>query len=137
MLRRTFAVGILAVITFTTLTTLPASANKGTIEYKVGDIKKALANGKTVFVDYAADWCGTCKSQERTINRLRTENPAYNKSITFIRVDWDKFQSDEVTTSRNIPRRSTLIVLKGQNELGRLVAGTSKNDIKTLLDLGL
>ena len=42
-----------------------------------------------------------------------------------------------VTTSRNIPRRSTLIVLRGSEELGRIVAGTRKSDIKTLMDLGL
>lgn len=38
-----------------------------TIDYKPGLVKQALASGKTVFVDYAADWCTTCKSQERTV----------------------------------------------------------------------
>ncbi|MCP4089736.1 MAG: thioredoxin family protein [Gammaproteobacteria bacterium] len=112
-------------------------ASENTIDYSQGDIKKALGEGKTVFVDYAADWCGTCKRQERVINKLRSENPAYNKQITFVRVDWDLFRGDEVTTSRNIPRRSTLLVLKGKKELGRIVAGTSESDIKALMDLGL
>ncbi len=90
-----------------------------------------------MFVDYAADWCSTCKRQERVINALRTENPAYNTAMTFVRVDWDTYQRDEVRTSRNIPRRSTLLLLKGKTELGRIVAGTNVEDIKALMDKAL
>jgi hypothetical protein len=56
---------------------------------------------------------------------------------TFIRVDWDQWGRHEVTTSRSIPRRSTLLVLRGDAELGRIVAGTSEAQIKSLMDLGL
>jgi len=108
-----------------------------TTSYTLGAIKNALAEGKTVFVDYAASWCSTCAAQERAIKSLRSENPAYDKAITFFRVDWDTFKNEDVTTSRNIPRRSTLLVLKGDKELGRVVAGTSKSEIKALMDKGL
>ena len=107
------------------------------IDYEPGLIKQALANGETVFVDYAADWCGTCKRQERIISMLRSKNPQYDENITFVRVDWDEYSSHEITTSRNIPRRSTLLVLKGNKELGRIVAGTNTDEIKKLLDKGL
>lgn len=106
-------------------------------DYTPGAIKSALAEGKTVFVDYATDWCSTCARQERVIAKLRSENPAYDATMVFIRVDWDKFGSHDVATSRNIPRRSTLLVLKGDQELGRIVAGTSESDIKALMDRGL
>lgn len=108
-----------------------------TLDYSPGLIEKALGQGKTVFVDYAASWCSTCARQERVISALRAENPAYDKAMIFVRVDWDDFKRHEVTSSRNIPRRSTLIVLQGNNELGRIVAGTGKNDIKALMDKGL
>jgi thioredoxin 1 len=39
-----------------------------------------------------------------------------------------------VTTSRKIPRRSTLVLIKGGEEVGRLVAVTSQAQIKALLD---
>lgn len=107
------------------------------IEYSPGIIKSELAAGNTVFVDYAADWCSTCKRQERVISQLRAENPKYDEKITFVRVDWDKFSSAAVTTERNIPRRSTLLVLKGDKELGRIVAGTNTQEIKALLDKGI
>lgn len=107
-----------------------------TVDYRPGVIKNALADGKTVFVDYAADWCSTCARQERVIEALRKSNPAYN-SMVFVRVDWDKYGRKSVTRDRGVPRRSTLILLKGDDELGRIVAGTGEREIKALLDKGL
>lgn len=107
------------------------------VAYKPGVIEKALGDGKTVFVDYYAPWCLTCRSQSRTLTRLIDANPAYAKNMTFVRVDWDTYKSEPVSTDRKIPRRSTLLVLKGNKELGRIVAGTSEADIKALLDKGL
>ncbi len=115
----------------------PASAGGETVDYTPGLIDAALEEGKTVFVDYAADWCSTCHRQERVINALRAANPAYNDAMIFVRVDWDTYGQDDVAVFRNIPRRSTLIVLKGEEELGRIVAGTSETDIKALMDKGL
>jgi len=131
MKRRIF-LGILASLVFTPSLLLAAE----TVDYSPGLIQKELAAGKTVFVDYAASWCGTCKRQERVISMLRSKSNQY-KNITFVRVDWDQYGNHEVTTSRNIPRRSTLIMLKGDKELGRIVAGTNTEEIKQLLDKGI
>lgn len=106
------------------------------VEYKPGVVQNALKEGKTVFIDYATHWCTTCASQERTINALRSENADYNQML-FVRVDWDIYSGDEISTKYRIPRRSTLIVLSGDKELGRIVAGTSKSQIKALMDEGL
>ncbi|MGB1310614.1 MAG: thioredoxin family protein [Leucothrix sp.] len=115
----------------------PSLVTAASVEYTPGLIKQALAEGKTVFVDYAASWCSTCKRQERLINQLRERNPVYDKHLTFVRVDWDVYGDHEVTESRNIPRRSTLIVLNGEKELGRIVAGTNINKIQELMDMGV
>ena len=95
-----------------------------------------LAAGKTVFLDFKASWCSTCAAQERVINALVSETPAY-KAISFINVDWDEWGGSDLVKTMNIPRRSTLVVLKGDMELGRIVAGTGKAEIKALLDLAL
>lgn len=71
------------------------------------------------------------------IGALKAENPAYAEAITFVNVDWDTYRTAELTRSLNIPRRSTLVVLKGDAELGRIVAGTGKSEIKALLDTAL
>lgn len=132
MNRRTF------LATTTAALTLPAAAFAGDfVDYEPGVIEAALAEGKTVLVDYSATWCGTCKRQERVISELRADDPAYDANLTFVKVDWDTYKNHEVTVFRNIPRRSTLIVLRGDDELGRVVAGTSKAQIKELLNTAL
>lgn len=68
------------------------------------------------------------------LKELRESSPKYDKAITFILIDWDTYKRDEVTTSLKIPRRSTFVLLKGGNEVGRLVAETSKAEIKKLLE---
>jgi len=118
------------------LTPFAASA-AGFVTYKPGLIEAELKAGKTVFVDYSATWCSTCKRQERVINALRNADPAYDAAMTFVQVDWDDYGKHSVTKSRNIPRRSTLIVLRGDQELGRIVAGTSEGQIKKLMNIGL
>lgn len=121
-----------------TLSTFPAIAGvDGSIEYAPGLVEMHLAKGETVFLDFSATWCGTCKAQERVINALKANNPAYGQAITFVNVDWDNYGSGKLAASLNIPRRSTLVVLKGDQELGRVVAGTSKKVIKKLLDVAL
>lgn len=71
------------------------------------------------------------------LNKLRESEPKYNQSITFVLVDWDTYKKHEVTTSRKIPRRSTLVLIKNGEEVKRLVAQTSEEKIKTLLDIGI
>ena len=71
------------------------------------------------------------------ITKLRNENSAYDENIVFIRVDWDTYSNHEISVMNNIPRRSTLVLLRGDEELGRIVAGTSEAKIKSLMDLGL
>ena len=126
--RRTF------IATASATALLPAAANAIGLEYTPGLVKERLAAGETVFIDFAAHWCTTCRAQERVIGQLLGDNPAYEENITFVRVDWDQYGRGELATELNIPRRSTLVVLKGDEELGRLVARTSRGDIQGLLD---
>ncbi|MFK8076715.1 MAG: thioredoxin family protein [Granulosicoccus sp.] len=124
---------------FATTLLLPLSvfAAEGTKHYEPGLVETELAAGNTVLLDFAASWCGTCKRQDRVISKLRSDNTAYNENIIFIRVDWDTYSDHEISIMNNIPRRSTLILLRGDEELGRIVAGTSEAQIKALMDLGL
>jgi len=97
-----------------------AEGDFATIEYTPGLIEEKLAAGETVLVDYA-----------------REENPAFDENISFVKVDWDTYNTHEVTTSRKIPRRSTLLLLRGEEELGRIVAGTNSDAIRRLLTLAI
>lgn len=116
---------------------VPSLGLAKTLDYAEGLAKKHLAEGDVVFLDFKASWCGTCKAQERVINALKAENPAYAKKITFINVDWDEHGRGSLVNELNIPRRSTLVALKGDKEIGRIVAGTGKAQIKELMDAAL
>lgn len=120
---------------------LPASAIAGEadgyIRYRPGVVAALLAEGKTVFVDFYTDWCSTCRAQDRVITALRQENPAYNAAMVFVKVDWDVYSGSAIADDYKIPRRSTLLVLRGDQELGRNVADASRDSIKSLMDLGL
>lgn len=125
-----------AAITLLPMAGFAQIAPEGWLDYEPDLIEKLLDEGKTVFVDYSATWCSTCKAQERAIANIRAESTKY-ETMVFVRVDWDEFGRHKVTTSRKIPRRSTLLVLRGDQELGRIVANTRQTDIQTLMDLGV
>ena len=115
----------------------PIAARAAFLNYTPGLVKERLAKDETVFLDFTASWCSTCRSQGRTIRALKDANPAYGNAITFIDVDWDQYGRSELAQSLKITRRSTLVVLKGDKELGRIVAQTGKSQIKTLMDTAL
>ena len=132
MKRRNF----LALSAAATLVPMAGFADE-TLDYAPGLVKERLAAGETVFLDFKASWCTTCRAQERVIGALRAENAAYDDAITFINIDWDQYGRSDLALELNIPRRSTLVVMKGEAELGRLVARTSRSDIQGLMDLAL
>ncbi len=119
------------------VTLMPMVARAQGAAYTPEALEAALASGKPVFLDFKASWCSTCKAQERVISALKAENPAYEAGIVFLDVDWDTWKDAVIVSEMNIPRRSTLVVLKGDKELGRIVAGTGRDAIKALMDMAL
>lgn len=119
------------------LTGLPMASTAAPLEYKPGMLQSRLDAGETLFLDFTASWCSTCRAQKRILTRLKDENPAYESNITFIDIDWDLYGQSQMVTRMKIPRRSTLVVLKGDNELGRIVAQTREEKIRELMDIAL
>jgi thioredoxin len=123
------------------LATLPAAAllprltTAAPVVYTPGTIDKYLDAGRTILVDFYAPWCGTCIVQHKRMDELKAENPAYEEHITFIEVDWDTYGRSELSMALKIPRRSTLVTIgPDRREISRVVAGTSREEIKALLD---
>jgi thiol:disulfide interchange protein len=114
--------------------TRPASAAARFVDYSEAVLAEVAASGQPYLIDFFATWCSTCAAQERVLQGLADENPAY-AAIPIIRVDWDQHSRGDLVNRMGIPRRSTLVMMRGTTELGRLVADTGRETIARLLDL--
>lgn len=85
--------------------------------------------GKPVLVLIVADWCGTCRAQEKILGELLPSEEF--KGITALRVDFDA--QKDVVRSFHVRYQSTLIVFKGGAEVARVTAETDREAIATLL----
>ncbi|MGO8756120.1 MAG: thioredoxin family protein [Gallionellaceae bacterium] len=90
-------------------------------------------SGQPVVVAIHADWCSTCRTQERVLQEL-LQQPEF-KRIKLLRMDFD--QQKESVRSFGVQYQSTLIAFKHGREVGRMTAEMSQNRIAELLRLSL
>lgn len=97
---------------------------------------KALAAAqqadKPVALHFHADWCPTCRSQEKALKSLASEA---GLDLTVLVANYD--QEKELKRHFNVRSQSTLVVLRGQQERARLVGDTSVDSIRSALKSGL
>ncbi len=66
-------------------------------EYNPEAFQQALKEGKKVFLDFTADWCLTCKVNEKTVLNTKDVIASFSeKNIVAFKLDWT-FQDKEVT----------------------------------------
>ena len=95
----------------------------------LADAQKA---GKPVALHFHADWCPTCKAQEKSLAVLKTE-PGLDVLLLVANYDTEK----ALKTRFKVRSQSTLVVLHGNQERARLVGDTSADAIRTALKSGL
>jgi len=108
-----------------------AFAEYDPIEYTPEAYQAALDSGEPLLVGFHADWCSTCRSQERAISALMDYNDAYS-TVKVMSVDWDTHRRADFVKALRIPRRSTLVMFKDGKEVGRVVAQTAPGVIEEL-----
>jgi thioredoxin 1 len=89
----------------------------------------AKAAGKPVLVEVTAPWCPTCKAQKPILADLRAM-PKF-KDLVIFEVDFDS--QKEILRGLNVQKQSTLVVFKGNKEVGRSTGDTKKESIEALL----
>lgn len=125
---------LIAAITATTVTLpmLPALAlEEG--KFERAKFEAAQAAGKPILLHVTAPWCETCRAQKEVIEELEGDPKFRVYSIYTIDFDTEK----DVMRSFGATSRSTLIVFKGKDEMGRLVGDTSEKSIRALMEKGL
>ena len=70
------------------------------------------------------------------MSALIKANPDY-AAVTVMRVEWDEHRGGDLVKQLSIPRRSTLVMFKGGQEIGRVVAKTGRADIEALFQAAM
>jgi thioredoxin 1 len=110
----------------TMLAPLPAFARSS---FSDAAFKSAAKSGQPVLIEFHADWCPTCRAQEKVVNALVVD-PAY-RNVIVLRVLFDS-EKDLLKRFR-VRQQSTLIMFKNGEEMARAVGMTNPSDIADLL----
>ncbi|WP_206513288.1 thioredoxin family protein [Pelagibacterium montanilacus] len=113
-----------------------ASAQVVHYEYTPEILAEFAASGSPYIVNFWASWCTTCALQQRVIGELQAESQAY-LNVPVIRVDWDRERQGELVARLAIPRRSTLVLMDGEEEISRLVAETRREAIEAMFTMAI
>ena len=93
----------------------------------------ALKQGKTLVVDFHADWCPTCKTQAPLLNEI-VNMPGY-ENVVALKANYDT--EKELKKSLKVSKQSTIVVFKAGQEVARQAGQTNKAELKKLIDMGL
>lgn len=89
------------------------------------DIEK---KSKSAVITVHADWCPTCKSQDKILQNIM-KDPAY-KNVTFYQLDFDT--QKDLLKSLKASSQSTIIVFKGGKEVARTTGDTKEEALSRL-----
>ena len=95
-----------------------------------------MADGLVVVISYMTEWCNACETQQSLIDRMRVENPDYEK-MKYIQVDIDTYDKRPIVRNFDVFGRSTILVMRSGGEVANVFAETSRNVLRDALDAGL
>lgn len=97
--------------------------------WSAADFAREQAAGKAVALHFHADWCPTCKAQEKVFNGWRGDAAVPGRLLV---VDYDKAR--ELRRQFGVRTQSTLIVFKGDKEVARLAGATDPASLRAALE---
>jgi thiol-disulfide isomerase/thioredoxin len=103
-----------------------------TAPYSPEAFAKLQAAGEAVTLHFRADWCPTCRAQDKSLEALKADS---GLNLTVLSVDYDK----ETTLKKelNVRSQSTFIVYRGKVETARQIGVTSPEGIRKTLGSSL
>lgn len=109
---------------------VPAFAGSEPVPFTQEAFDAAQKAGKPILVDTYATWCDVCARQKPIIDKLLLD-PKFKDLVTF-RVNFDT--QKDVMRKFNARVQSTLIVFRGDKEVGRSIGETQAEWVEDLLE---
>ena len=100
--------------------------------YSAAALTQAQKADKPVALHFHADWCPTCRAQEKVMQDLKSE-AGLDLTVLVANYDTEK----ELKRRFNVRAQSTLVVLHGNKETYRVVGDTSPGGIRGALKSAL
>lgn len=101
------------------------SAGQPITATELADIEK---QGKSAVISTHADWCSTCKKQDKVLANFM-KDPDY-KNVVFYQVDYDN--QKDLLKALNVRSQSTIIVYKNGKEVARATGDTKEAALSKL-----
>lgn len=100
--------------------------------YSAAALAEAEKANQPVALHFHADWCPTCKAQDKVVQSLKAEK---GLDLTILTVNYDT--EKDLKRRFRINSQSSLVVLRGQKETARLVGDTTTDGIRSALKSAL
>tara|TARA_B110000305_G_scaffold238348_1_gene303562 strand:+ start:2853 stop:3233 length:381 start_codon:yes stop_codon:yes gene_type:complete len=98
--------------------------------FSQNEFDRTVEKGGVVLLHIHADWCSTCRAQDKILKSLMDNNNYPGLTIMEINFDTQK----DLLKKYNVRYQSTLVLFKGNKELGSLTAKRNISAITSLLD---
>lgn len=102
------------------------------VPYTAKAVESAQAAGKPLALHFHADWCPTCRAQERVFNDLKTDA---SLPVTLFVVDYDKER--DLKRKLGVRTQSTVIIYRGDKEMARIAGDTDPAKLRAALQSAL
>jgi thiol-disulfide isomerase/thioredoxin len=109
--------------------TLSLTALAGETPFNQARFDQDVAAGKPVVVDFAADWCPTCRAQKPLIGAILQQPEMAGVTVYVANFDTES----ALKKALRVSGQSTLVVFKGGKEVARSTGQTQKAQLQALL----
>lgn len=100
--------------------------------YSAAALAEAQKADKPVALHFRADWCPTCRAQDKLLDAMKAE-PGLDITVLAVNYDAEK----DLKKQFAIRSQSTLVVLRGQKETSRSINDTTAAGLRTALKTAL